>query len=128
MESHFARLSIPRHYALGKHCVGALTKQEFAANTKASGSFENLEAGGVTFVILDSCFRSDGTPYERKNFEWKDANVPKQELCWLASQLSKAGSPIIILAHQPPTARCRQSPRRAQRRRSALAPRKIPAK
>ncbi|MFM2143010.1 MAG: hypothetical protein RLZZ476_1554 [Verrucomicrobiota bacterium] len=100
MESHFARLSMPRHYVLGNHCVGTLTKQEFAANTKASGSFESFEAGGVTFVILDSCFRSDGKPYSRKNFDWKDANVPKDELAWLDSQLSKASGPIIVLAHQ----------------------------
>jgi predicted phosphodiesterase len=100
MESHFARLSMPRHYVLGNHCVGTLTKEEFAANTKAAGSFESFEAGGVTFVILDSCFRSDGTPYSRKNFDWKDANVPKDELSWLESQLSKASGPVIVLAHQ----------------------------
>lgn len=100
MESHFARLSMPRHYVLGNHCVGTLTKEEFAANTKACGGFESIEAGGVTFVILDSCFRSDGTPYSRKNFDWKDANVPKDELAWLENQLSKASGPVIVLAHQ----------------------------
>lgn len=100
MESHFARLSMPRHYVLGNHCVGTLTKQEFAANTKATGSFESFEAGGVTFVILDSCFRGDGTPYSRKNFNWKDANVPKDELAWLESQLGKATGLVIVLAHQ----------------------------
>jgi predicted phosphodiesterase len=100
MESHFARLSMPRHYVLGNHCVGTLTKEEFAANTKAAGSFESFEAGGVTFIILDSCFRSDGTPYSRKNFDWKDANVPKDELAWLESQLSKASGPVIVFAHQ----------------------------
>ena len=100
MESHFARLSMPRHYVLGNHCVGTLTKEEFTANTKATGSFESFEAGGVTFVILDACFRSDGTPYSRKNFDWKDANVPKDELSWLENQLSKASDPVIVLAHQ----------------------------
>jgi alkaline phosphatase len=100
MESHFARLSMPRHYVLGNHCVGTLTKEEFAANTKASGSFESFEAAGVTFVILDSCFRSDSTPYSRKNFNWQDSNVPKEELSWIETQLSKASGPVIVLAHQ----------------------------
>jgi len=100
MESHFARLAMPRHYVLGNHCVGTLTKQEFAANTKAAGSFESFEAAGVTFVILDACFRGDGTPYSRKNFDWKDANVPEAELSWLESTLGKAGGPVIVLAHQ----------------------------
>lgn len=100
MEAHFAQLSMPRHYVLGNHCVGTLTKQEFAANTKASGGHESFEAGGVTFLILDSCFRSDGTPYSRKNFNWQDANVPKDELSWLGSQLSKASGHVVVLAHQ----------------------------
>lgn len=100
MESHFERLSMPRHYVLGNHCVGTLTKQEFAANTKASGGFESFEASGATFVILDACFRSDGTPYSRKNFDWRDANVPKDELSWLEGALGKASGPVIVLAHQ----------------------------
>jgi alkaline phosphatase len=100
MESHFARLSMPRHYVLGNHCVGTLTKQEFAANTKASGGHESFEAGGVTFIILDACFRSDGTPYSRKNFDWKDSNIPASQLSWLESELNKASGPVIVFAHQ----------------------------
>jgi predicted phosphodiesterase len=100
MESHFARLSMPRHYVLGNHCVGTLTKQEFAANTKAAGGHESFEAGGVTFIILDACFRSDGTPYSRKNFDWKDSNIPTSQLAWLESELSMASGPVIVFAHQ----------------------------
>jgi len=100
MESHFAKLSMPRHYVLGNHCVGTLTKQEFAANTKARGGHESFESGGVTFLILDACFRSDGTPYSRKNFDWKDANLPASQLSWLESELNKASGPVIVLAHK----------------------------
>ncbi|MBV6499657.1 MAG: 3',5'-cyclic adenosine monophosphate phosphodiesterase CpdA [Prosthecobacter sp.] len=100
MESHFARLAMPRHYVLGNHCVGTLTKQEFAAHTQASGSHESFEAGGVTFLILDACFRSDGTPYSRRNFDWKDANIPANQLSWLDDRLAKASGPVIVLAHQ----------------------------
>lgn len=100
MESHFAKLTMPRHYVLGNHCVGTLTKQEFAANTKAAGGHVAFEEKGVTFLILDACFREDGTPYERKNFNWQDANLPKAELEWLDSELKKAGGPLIVFAHQ----------------------------
>jgi predicted phosphodiesterase len=100
MESHFARLSIPRHYVLGNHCVGTLTKQEFAAHTKSAGGHAAFEENGVTFLILDACFREDGTPYERKNFNWQDANLPKAELAWLEASLAKAGGPVVVLAHQ----------------------------
>jgi alkaline phosphatase len=100
MESHFAKLSMPRHYVLGNHCVGTLTKAEFAQHTKAAGEHAAFESGGVTFLILDACFREDGTPYERKNFKWQDSNLPKPELEWLESELSKASGPVIVLAHQ----------------------------
>ncbi len=100
MESHFAKLSMPRHYVLGNHCVGTLTKEEFAAHTKAGGGFESFEASGVTFLILDACFRADGTPYSRKNFDWKDSHVPASELSWLESELAKAGGPVFVFAHQ----------------------------
>ncbi|MHB1078615.1 MAG: metallophosphoesterase [Prosthecobacter sp.] len=100
MESHFARLAMPRHYVLGNHCVGTLTKQEFAAHTKAPGGHAAFEENGVTFLILDACFREDGTPYERKNFNWQDANLPKAELAWLEASLAKAGGPVVVLAHQ----------------------------
>ena len=100
MESHFAKLTMPGHYVLGNHCVGTLTKQEFAQHTKASGGHAVVEAGGVTLLILDACFREDGTPYQRKNFNWQDANLPKAELAWLEGELGKAGGPVIVLAHQ----------------------------
>jgi alkaline phosphatase len=100
MESHFTKLSMPRHYVLGNHCVGTLTKQEFAAHTQAPGGHASFEANGITFLILDACFREDGTPYERKNFNWQDSNLPKTELAWLESALGKAAGPVIIFAHQ----------------------------
>lgn len=100
MESHYARLAMPRHYVLGNHCVGTLTKQEFAAHTQSTGGHGSFEAGGVTFLILDACFRADGTPYARKNFDWKDANLPPAELAWLESELARCTGPVIVLAHQ----------------------------
>lgn len=100
MESHFTKLTMPRHYVLGNHCVGTLTKQEFAAHTKAPGGHAVFEENGVTFLILDACFREDGTSYERKNFNWQDSNLPKAELAWLESALGKASGPVIIFAHQ----------------------------
>lgn len=100
MEKHYARLAMPRHYVLGNHCVGTLSKAEFARHTKSTGGHESFESAGVTFLILDSCFREDGTPYERKNFHWQDANVPPPELAWFERELERATGPVVVLAHQ----------------------------
>lgn len=100
IEARFARLSMPRHHVLGNHCVGTLTKQEFAASTKSTGGHATVEAAGVTFLLLDACFRSDGTPYARSNFDWRDAGLPPREIGWLEAALGKASGPVIVLAHQ----------------------------
>lgn len=101
MEKHFSPLTMPRHYVLGNHCCHALTKEEFVANTGANKDHHySFEQQGIRFIILDACFRSDGVDYQRKNFEWSDANIPTNQLQWLQKQLEESNGPVIILAHQ----------------------------
>lgn len=101
IEQHFAQLTMPRHYVLGNHCVTTLTKAEFAAHTGlGAGPHQHFDESGVRFIILDACYREDGTPYERKNFSWQDANIPAHELDWLRARLAEASGPVVILAHQ----------------------------
>lgn len=101
MESHYAKLTSPRHYVLGNHCVTTLTKQEFADHTAlAPTGHSSFELKGARFILLDACYREDGVPYGRNNAHWKDSAIPKAELTWLESELSQARGPVIILAHQ----------------------------
>jgi alkaline phosphatase len=100
IQSAFAPIATERIHVLGNHCVDTLTKQEFLGETGQERSYFSLDRGGVHLVVLDACFRSDGTPYGRKNFDWKDANLPPEELEWLESDLAGAQGPAIVLAHQ----------------------------
>lgn len=100
VHSAFAQVAGERHHVLGNHCVDTLTKQEFLGVVGQERSWYSFDRAGVHFVVLDACFRSDGSPYERKNFDWKDANVPAEELEWLRGDLSGAGGPVIVFAHQ----------------------------
>lgn len=101
MEQHYARLAMPRHYVLGNHCVTTLTKAEFAAHTGAALSgYSSFEQNGIRFILLDACFRDDGTAYGRNNAHWQDCHIPGQELSWLKDELARAPGPVIILAHQ----------------------------
>ena len=101
IEKLYAGLTCPRHYVLGNHCVATLTKEEFAANTGASKvPHYSFDQGGVHFVVLDACYRSDGAPYGRHNADWKDANVPAAELGWLRKDLAAAAGPTVVFAHQ----------------------------
>jgi predicted phosphodiesterase len=96
----FSAIADRRHYVLGNHCVDMLTKPEFLAAVKQDQSYYSFDQGGVHFILLDSCFRSDGTPYGRKNSQWTDANLPQQELDWLSADLKSASGPIVVFAHQ----------------------------
>jgi alkaline phosphatase len=96
----FAALPGEKHYVLGNHCVFALTKEEFLEGVGQKKSYYSFDAGGFHFVVLDSCFRSDGKPYGRKNFKWTDPNIPATEVEWLKADLKAAKGHTIIFAHQ----------------------------
>ncbi len=100
IESQFAAIHPVRHYVLGNHCVHTLTKEEFLEGVQQPRSYYSFDAGGMHFVVLDCCFRSDGTPYGRKNFQWTDPNVPAAELAWLKADLAAHPQPTIVFTHQ----------------------------
>lgn len=96
----FNTIPATKHYVLGNHCVDTLTKEEFLSGVGKQESFYSFDVGGVHFVVLDACFRSDGEPYGRKNSVWTDANVPRHELDWLKADLKATDRPVIVFAHQ----------------------------
>lgn len=96
----FSAICKDRHYVLGNHCVDTLRKEEFLGEVGQQKSYYSFDKGGVHFVILDSCFRSDGKPYGRKNSKWYDANIPASELDWLKADLLANQKPTVVFAHQ----------------------------
>jgi len=96
----FKRIADDRHYVLGNHCVDMLTKDEFLGAIGREKSFYSFDRGGWHFVVLDSCFRSDGQPYGRKSSDWKYANIPADQLEWLAADLAANKRLTIVFAHQ----------------------------
>lgn len=89
-----------RHYVLGNHCVDMLTKDEFLSAVGQKKSYYSFDQSGFHFVVLDSCYRSDGLSYGRKNSAWNDANIPEEELAWLKQDLAETDKPVIVFAHQ----------------------------
>ena len=101
VHKEFATLPGEKHCVLGNHCVDTLTKREFLGEVGQEKSFYSFDKAGVHFVILDSCFLKDGTAYQRKNFQWTDANVPGEELEWLQADLEATeAQQVIVFAHQ----------------------------
>ena len=96
----FAAVSKHRHYVLGNHCVYTLTKQEFLDSVEQRKSYYSFDSGEFHFIVLDSCFRSDGAAYGRKNFHWTDPNIPAAEVEWLKSDLKSTAKKTVVFAHQ----------------------------
>lgn len=96
----FSALPGQKHYVLGNHCVHTLTKEEFLDGVGQQKSYYSFDAGGVHFVVLDACFRSDGEPYGRKNFQWTDPNIPADQVEWLAADLNRSKGKAIVFVHQ----------------------------
>lgn len=100
INGEFSAICQDRHYVLGNHCVDTLKKEEFLAGVEQENSYYSFDRGGIHFVVLDSCFRSDGTPYGRKNFKWTDANISDAELEWLEADLKASDKQVVVFAHQ----------------------------
>lgn len=96
----FSKICKNRHYVIGNHCVDTLKKEEFLAGVGQEKTYYSFDQEGIHFIVLDACFRSDGVAYERKNFQWTDANIPQAELEWLKEDLKSNDKPVIVFAHQ----------------------------
>jgi len=105
IEAVFQRFKGPTYHVLGNHDVDSLSKSQFLANVENTGiapdaSYYSFDLNGLHFVILDADYKSDGTPYDHDNFHWADANIPAEELDWLAQDLGSTDGPTIVFVHQ----------------------------
>ena len=81
IEGRFVAFKGPRYHVLGNHDHDNLSKEEFLAEIANDGqasakAFYAFTRGDVKFIVLDACYRPDGTPYCRGKFSWKEAILP----------------------------------------------------
>lgn len=100
INNDFVALPGEKHYVLGNHCVHTLTKDEFLAGVGQKTSYYSFDVGGFHFVVLDACFRSDGQPYGRKNFNWADSNISADQVEWLKADLTETSGSAVVFVHQ----------------------------
>ena len=100
VDAAFSKIHKHRHYVLGNHCVETLTKKEFLGEVGQEKSYYSFDSNGWHFVVLDACFRQDEVPYGRKNADWTDTYLPKEELEWLRGDLAATSQPSILFLHQ----------------------------
>lgn len=100
INAEFSKISSQRHYVLGNHCVGALSKTQFLDTVERKKSYYSFDKNGFHFVILDACFRKDGVAYNAGNYVWTDTEIPGEEQEWLKADLAGAKGKALVFVHQ----------------------------
>jgi len=105
IESVFCKFDGPAYHVLGNHDQDSLSKTQFLTNIENKGinpgsSYYSFDFNGIHIVVLDANYKSDGTDYDRGNFDWTDANIPPVELQWLSRDLATSRGAVIVLVHQ----------------------------
>lgn len=88
----FEALKGRRHYVLGNHDLATFSKEEFLGHCGSPGKEPHyaFDKGHYRFVVLDACFKRDGSAYEAGNFRWTDTSIPKSQQEWLSATLERA--------------------------------------
>ena len=105
IEGRFAAFKGPRYHVLGNHDHDNISKEEFLAHVsnegqKAAKAYYAFVRNGVKFIVLDACYKPDGTPYGRGNFFWKDTLLPQAQVAFLKAELASATGPCVPIVHQ----------------------------
>lgn len=105
IESVFRGFNGNRYHVLGNHDLDALDKTEFLsrisnAHQEIALPHYSFLCGGVKFIVLDACFNSAMEDYRPGNWVWLDANIPQDQLAWLASELDAAQGNAVVFCHQ----------------------------
>jgi len=105
IESELAAFAGPRYHVLGNHDMDSISKAQFLAGTENTSidpdvTYYSFDRGDLHFVVLDANFRADGGAYDHGDFDYRDTNIPPQQLDWLAQDLASTNAPTLLFVHQ----------------------------
>jgi len=105
IEREIQRFGGATYHVLGNHDMDNLSKAQVLARITNTGiaagrSYYAFSCGGVRFTVTDANYLRDGRSYDHGNYDWREYNLPPEELDWLRFELKAATEPVIIFAHQ----------------------------
>jgi len=105
IEKVFREFRGPRYHVLGNHDMDSISKEQFLSAIDNTGigkefNYYSFDSHGLHFVVLDANYKGDGSNYDHGNFDWTDANIPREELDWLRRDLETTSKPVIVFVHQ----------------------------
>jgi predicted phosphodiesterase len=105
IESVLALFKGPRYHVMGNHDVDSLSKAQFLSFAKSASippgqAHYSFAQKSVRFIVLDADHKTDGSDYDRGNFDWGDANIDAAQLAWLERTLTSSREPAVVFIHQ----------------------------
>jgi alkaline phosphatase len=105
IEGVLAAFKGPRFHVIGNHDTDSISKAQFLSVVENTGITPNATRytfvrRGIRFVVLDASHKSDGSDYDRGNFDWGDSNIDGPQLAWLSRTLAASREPVIVMVHQ----------------------------
>ncbi len=110
-EAKLALFDGPHYPVFGNHDTDQVSKEDFMSVVRSTGvspdaTYYSFDTRGVHFIILDTRFKENGASYSGipgepgSGYTWNAANIPAEELKWLATDIAATKSPVIVLTHQ----------------------------
>lgn len=105
IEKKFQTFKGPVYHVLGNHDMDSISKDDFLQHTSNYSdadkkTYYSFAFNDLKFIVLDANHNLDGTPYDKGNFDWTKAFIPKEQILWLQEELKEKNKPIIIFIHQ----------------------------
>lgn len=104
IEKEFRLFAGPRFHVLGNHDHDSISKQQFLNKVEIEGlnhssGYYSFDKQSFHFLVLDANYTAEGVPYNKGNFDWKDAHIPAEQVQWLEQDLKRNQKPTIVFVH-----------------------------
>ena len=93
-------VGIPYRIIPGNHDYAAFAAEDFAARTGCPMLPCTVETDTHKLILLDANYREDFRRYDIAGVQWKDTNLPPEQLEFLKKELAASSKPCIVLLHE----------------------------
>lgn len=92
--------SLPFLYIPGNHDYAEFSAGELAEYTGCPVAPYTVETDSHLLIFLDACYRSDLRRFDVAGVDWKDSNLPPEQLEFLEKTLNASAKPCVIFLHE----------------------------
>ncbi len=84
----------------GNHDYKVFSAEEFSTRTGCAIPPYAFDIGSHLLIMLDANYRSDNRRFDVAGVDWKDSNLPPEQLEFLYQTLAATDKPSIVLVHE----------------------------